>query len=139
MRGRSFVDTNVLVYLYDSDNPTKRARAGELVTEYGPSGKLVLSTQVLQEFFVTVTRKLARPLSLASAEQAVRHLSTYPVVAIDVQLVLGAIETMQAHRISLWDALIVEAARQSACEELLTEDLSDGASIAGVRVRNPFA
>src|SRR5262245_21555543 len=116
MRGRSFVDTNVLVYLYDTDNPTKRARAGELVAEYGPSGKLVLSTQVLQEFFVTVTRKLARPLSPASAEQAVRHLSTYPVVATDVQLVLGAIETVQAHRISLWDALIVEAARQSACD-----------------------
>ena len=138
MSGRSFVDTNVLVYLFDSSAPDKQARARELLAERGPAGELVLSTQVLQEFFVTVTRKLERPLSAEVAEAVVRRLTAYPVVSTTVGLVTAAIALARAHQVSLWDALIVEAAREAGCEELLSEDLADGASFAGVRVKNPF-
>lgn len=138
MSGRSFVDTNVLVYLFDSGAPDKQARARELVAERGPAGELVISTQVLQEFFVTVTRKLERPLSAENAEAAVRRLAAYPVVTTTVGLVMAAIALVRAHRISFWDALIVEAAREAGCDELLSEDLADGASIGGVLVKNPF-
>jgi len=138
MSARSFVDTNVLVYLFDADTPDKQARARELVATRGPAGELVLSTQVLQEFFVTVTRKLERPLSIESAEGAVRRLAAYPVVTTTVGLVMAAISVLRAHKISFWDALIVAAAREAGCDELLSEDLGDGATVAGVRVRNPF-
>ena len=138
MSARSFVDTNVLVYLFDSSAPDKQARARELIAERGPAGELVLSTQVLQELFVTVTRKLERPLSMEAAEGVVRRLTAYPVVSTTVGLVTAAIALARAHRVSLWDALIVEAAREAGCEELLSEDLADGVSYAGVRVKNPF-
>jgi predicted nucleic acid-binding protein len=138
MSVRSFVDTNVLVYLFDADAPEKQARARELLAARGPAGELVISTQVLQEFFVTVTRKLEHPLSTESAEQAVRRLAAYPVVTITVGLVLAAIAVLRAHQISFWDALIVAAAREAGCSELLSEDLGDGANLAGLRVSNPF-
>ncbi len=138
MKGKSFVDANVLVYLFDGDSPQKQAVARELLAEGGPEGRLVLSTQVLQEFYVTVTRKLAHPLSTARAEEMVRFLAAFPVVAIDATLILAGVATARAHQLSLWDALIVEAARAAGCRELLTEDLAHGSRTAGLLVVDPF-
>lgn len=132
-----FLDTNVLVYAFDRSEPTKRAVAQALLDD--PGADYVTSAQVLSEFYVVATRKLDPPLGHDAALQALEHLSRLPVVAIDERLVLAAAVTADARSLSLWDAQIIEAAARADCAEVLTEDLSDGQSIAGVVVRNPFA
>lgn len=138
MSGRRFVDTNVLVYLFDADAPAKRERSRELLAADGVEGRLVISTQVLQELFVTLTRKLAEPLPPDQALAVLDSLEELPVTTIDRPLVRAAAELSIRHRISLWDALIVEAARTGGCRVLLTEDLQHGWEIGGLRVENPF-
>lgn len=138
MSARAFVDTNVLVYLFDDDEPVKQGQARALRSDRdGPD--LVVSTQVLGEFYVTVTRKLARPVEPEAAAAAVAEISALPVVSVDADLVRSAIDTAQRHQLSYWDALIVEAAVNAGCELLLSEDLADGATIRGVTVENPFS
>lgn len=137
MTGRSFLDTNVLVYLFDISEPTKQKQARRLFEHIGRESP-VLSTQVLSEFYVVTTRKLAEPLDPTTAAEAVRHFTKFQVVSVDRNLVSGAITTSQQAGISHWDALIVEAAASAACETLLTEDLADGRIIRGVRIVNPF-
>ena len=138
MSGRTFVDTNVLVYAFDDDEPEKQAVArGVLAREDGPA--LIVSAQVLSELFVAVTRVRDRRLDPAAAEQVVGELARLPVVALDAPLVRAAIATSQRHQISYWDALIVEAAATAGCDALLTEDLATGSTIRGVHIENPFA
>jgi predicted nucleic acid-binding protein len=139
MSDRLFVDTNVIVYLFDTDSPTKRQRAREIFEAEGPAGRLVLSTQVLQEFFVAVTRKLEHPLPEAEAEATAKDLAALDVVEVDVPMVLRAISLARRHTLSLWDALIVEAALVRGCVRLLSEDLQDGRRFGGLVVENPFA
>jgi predicted nucleic acid-binding protein len=134
---RAFLDTNVLVYLFDHDEPTKRERAKQLLEEAKPGG-LALSVQVLGEFYVVVTRKLKRPLDTSAALQAVDWLSLLRVVALDSVLVKAAIQTGRSSQLSYWDALIVASAKAGGCKRLLTEDLNDGQQIGSVRVENPF-
>lgn len=136
MSDRAFVDTNVLVYLFDGDAPDKRRRARALLAELG--GRAVVSTQVLQEFFVAVTRKLARPLPEEQAEAAVRDLASLDVVELDVALVLQAITRARRQRLSLWDSLIVGAALARGCEVLFSEDLQHGQRMGTLRIENPF-
>jgi predicted nucleic acid-binding protein len=136
--GNSFADTNVLVYAFDTSTPDKQRTAQQLLQLEGSRGKLILSTQVLQEFLVTVTRKLPQPLSLEIAYEAVRNLAEYPLVQIDKNLILRAIKRQGTDQFSFWDALIIEAALQSHCQILLTEDLQDGRKIGGLRITNPF-
>src|SRR5258708_37342012 len=97
---RRFFDTNVLVYLFDASAPRKKARAQQVLTDTVTSGLALLSTQVLQEFFVAVTRKLAQPLAHEQAAQAVRDLSVLPIVQLDSGLIQGAIATMRRYRLS---------------------------------------
>jgi predicted nucleic acid-binding protein len=138
MTGSAFLDTNVLVYAFDDDEPDKQEQARDLL-DAPTTDVLVLSTQVLAEFYVTVTRKLARPLDPATARDAVAALSELPVVTADTDLVLAGIDLSARHKISLWDGLVVQAAVVAGCEAILTEDLAHGAVLAGVRVHNPFA
>lgn len=138
MTGSAFLDTNVVVYAFDDDEPEKQERA-RAVLDAPATEVLVLSAQVLAEFYVTVTRKLARPLAPASAREAVAALSELPVVSADADLVLAGIELSDRYQISLWDGLIVQAAVTAGCETILTEDLADGSLLAGVRIQNPFA
>lgn len=138
MASRTFLDTNVLVYLFDADSPDKQARAREVLQASLERGVAVVSTQVLQEFFVTVTRKLARPLPAAEAESALRRLMELPVVQVDPDLILAAAVSARRDRISFWDALILAAASAAGCGELLSEDLQHGRSFGGMRVVNPF-
>ena len=137
MSGRAFLDTNVLVYLFDRDTPAKQRRAREVLETEG--GSAAVSTQVLQEFYVTVTRKLGQPLAEKDAEAAVRDLAALEVVPVDTPLVLAAIARSRGDRISLWDALVVESALHAGCRRLLTEDLQDGRLFGRIRVENPFA
>ena len=138
MSGRSFVDTNVLVYCFDAGEPAKRKRALEIMVGKADVGDLVLSTQVLQEFYVTVTRKLKRPLPGPDAAAAVRELAKLSVIQIDLAMVLSAIEDCQSYQLSLWDTLILRSALTASCERLLTEDLQHGFQFESVRVENPF-
>lgn len=136
MSGRSFLDTNVLVYCFDAGESAKQRRAQQIVEQ--SDDELVVSTQVLQEFYVTVVRKLARPLTEDEAEQAVRELAALPTIATDTPLVLAAIASSRQLHLSLWDALVLQAALAGGCTRLLSEDLQHGFQLEGVRVENPF-
>ena len=138
MASRTFFDTNVLVYLFDADSPDKQARAREALQQALEHGAAVISTQVLQEFFVTVTRKLARPLPAAEGETALRRLMELPVVQVDSDLILAAAVSGRRDRISFWDALILAAASSAGCKEVLSEDLQHGRSFGRLRVVDPF-
>jgi len=137
MTVRTFVDTNVWVYAVDGADPAKQARARAVVSP-SPDTDLVVSSQVLSEFYVTVTRKLLRPVAAEDARRMLEQLRRLPVVAIDAEHVLDALDGSQSCGISYWDALIVVAAQTAGCTRILSEDLADGGSYGNVRVENPF-
>jgi predicted nucleic acid-binding protein len=137
MTVRTFVDTNVWVYAVDGAEAAKQQRARSVLEGLDPSSTVV-SAQVLNEYYVTVTRKLAQPLSPADATTAVRGIADLEVVAITGPLVLRGIDRARDSDLSLWDALIVEAARAADCDVLLTEDLNADQDFGGVRVENPL-
>lgn len=138
MNGRVFLDTNVLVYLYDSDQPDKQDRARALVERFGLSGEIVISTQVLQEFYASVTRKFSRQLSEEQILLATQNLGKLPIVQVNVGMIFEAISLGRRFQLSFWDSLILQAALDSECRLLLTEDLQHGQRIAGLMVENPF-
>ncbi len=131
---RVFFDTNLLAYQFDRDRPGKRQRARELFVMH--ADQAVVSTQVLIELHAVLTRKLGR--SREDALTALRALDVDVVVA-DHPLVLAAAETAAAHDLSIFDAMILEAAVRAGCDELWTEDLSHGSRLRGVLIVNPFA
>jgi predicted nucleic acid-binding protein len=133
--GRAFVDTNVFVYSVDTAEPKKQESAQRVIDT---TPDLVVSTQVLNEFYTIATRKLAHPLPPEEAATAVEWMTRFSCVPVDADLMLRAIKAKQRWQLSHWDALMVAAARQAGCDRLLTEDLSDGASYDGLRVENPF-
>ena len=133
-----FVDTNVWIYAVDAADPVKRERALE-VTSPAARRDLVISTQVLTEFYAVTTRKLFVPLTPDEAEAMVRQLSILPVVAIDASLVISAISGSRDWQISIWDALVIRAAEVAGCRRLLSEDLTNGRAYGSVVVENPFA
>ena len=131
-----FLDTNILVYLFDYDEPEKKTVAENILRD---SVRIRLSTQVLQEFYVTVTRKLGRSMSPEQALTAVEYFQTHPVTTITNDLVTKGIRRSIDARISFWDGLIVETALAERADLLVTEDLQDGWKIGSMRVWNPFA
>lgn len=133
---RSFIDTNVLVYADSADAGDKQSRASALIAQHLRDGDGVLSTQVLHEFVNAALRKLGLPLDVVRAR--VRLFSRFETVNASPAAVLEALDLHALHGVSVWDALILQAARQSGCVQLLTEDLQAGAVMAGVRVVNPF-
>jgi predicted nucleic acid-binding protein len=135
---RTFFDTNVLVYLFDGDDVVKKDMAFARFEAEASAGQALLSTQVLQEFYVSVTRKLSVPLAPETAETVVRNLSLLPVVTIDTERILAAIHRGRMLRISFWDALIIEAALAGGAKVLLSEDFQHGQMIEGLRIENPF-
>ena len=134
----TFVDTNVLIYAEDLDAGEKHRKACDLVVSLWEDAQGVVSVQVLQEFFVNVTRKLARPLSVDAATRIVEQYLTWRLVENTGALLLEGIQIADQARLSFRDGLIVAAAASADCEELLTEDLNDGQVIGGVRIVNPF-
>ena len=133
-----FVDTNVWVYAVDTADPVKRERALQAVAP-APGRDIVVSTQVLTEFYAVVTRRLAVPVSLDDAEAMVRQLLALPVIAIDASIVASAVTGSREWQISIWDALIVRAAEVAGCRRVLSEDLADGRTYGSIVVENPFA
>ena len=137
-RQLTFVDTNVLAYAHDRSETRKQPVAQAQLEELWRERTGVLSTQVLQELYVVATRKLATPMPRTTARKIVALYAEWPVVQVDVPLILAASDLEERHTLSFWDALVVEAARRAGATRLLTEDLQAGRRIAGVRVENPF-
>ena len=135
---REFVDANVLIYAFDTSAGKKHTCAGQLLARFWERGTGCLSVQVLQEFFVTVTRKVAHPLTLDEAADRVREFATWRVFAPGADDVLGAIALQKQSKLTFWDAMVLQAAVESGCDVLWTEDLHHGQVIRGVRIRDPF-
>jgi predicted nucleic acid-binding protein len=135
---RVFVDTNVLVYLFDADAPDKQQRARDVVADLAQRKALVLSAQVLGELYVTLTRKLAEPLPADQALRVIADLAVYPVVALDATLVRQAAELSMRDQLAYWDALILTAAAEAGADTVYSEDFQSGRSYRGVTVVDPF-
>lgn len=130
-----FVDTNILAYWFDKREPTKQAAARTLLSS--TAHRLVVNTQVLLEFYAVTTRKLSLPHD--EADSAVAALTRMRVVPTDSRLVRRAIATAGSHQLSIWDAMIVEAAVEAGCTEIWTEDLAIGSRPRGVEIVDPFS
>lgn len=133
-----FVDTNVLVYAFDRSETRRRRIAVELLDELAGSNRLRLSTQVLQEFFVTVTRKIAHPLPAGEALELLDDLAAWPLFLVDYQAIRQAAGLAAELPLAFWDALVLVAARRSGADLLYSEDLSHDRVIHGVRIVDPF-
>ncbi|MHB1871730.1 MAG: PIN domain-containing protein [Steroidobacteraceae bacterium] len=138
MSAIAFVDSNILIYAHDRDAGVKRERAVATLRELWDAGTGRLSVQVLQEFYVNATQKLATPVARATAREIVKTYGAWVRRATTVETVTRATEIADLARISFWDALIVAAAEEVDAEALLSEDLNDGQSIAGIKVLNPL-
>ena len=135
----TFVDTSVLAYAHERTGTGKQPVARALLDGLWHDRAGALSSQVLQELYVVTTRMFDPPMPRAVARQLVVLYAAWPVVQVDVPLVLAASELEERHRLSFWDALVVEAARRAGATRLVTEDLRPGRDIAGIRIENPFA
>ena len=136
MNARSFLDTNILVYSDDKASPAKQRRALDLIAEHRRLRTGVVSLQVLQEYFVTVTRKFS--IDDRTARRKVELFAEFDVASPNVADLLAAIDLHRLHRFSFWDALILRSAKEAGCTVLLTEDFQDTRELDGVRIVNPF-
>jgi predicted nucleic acid-binding protein len=137
MKVRTFFDANVLVYTDDAGAPKKQSRALDLIEEHRAAGTGVISTQVLQEYYVAATRKLK--VAPAIAQRKIELFAGFDVVQIDLGAILAAIDVQRLQQLSFRDALVLESARTSGCKVLLSEDMPSGAMLRDVRIANPFA
>jgi predicted nucleic acid-binding protein len=133
-----FVDTNVLIYAFDKSAGVKQQIAQELLARLWNTGTGCLSVQVLQEFFVTVTRKVRYPVPVAEAADRIRDFAAWNIFTPTAHDVLAAIEFHVQAQLSFWDAMVVWAAAELGCNILWTEDMNNGQLLRGVRIRNPF-
>jgi predicted nucleic acid-binding protein len=134
-----FVDTNILVYAHDRSEGTKHVRARKLVEQLWENGEGVLSTQVIQELCINLTRKMRNPFSLEEVREIVQDYLRWPIVVNTADSVLRALEIEGRYKISFWDSLIVQAAERAGAAVLYSEDLAAGQAYGPVRVANPFS
>jgi len=138
MSGKCFVDTNVLVYVEDLSTGPKCARAQELTSDLWDSGKGVVSTQVLQELYIALRRRLKILVSIADASEIVRDYFEWEVVINNRDSIIRAAELEARYKISFWDGLILQAAERVGAQVIYSEDLSHGQIYGNVKVLNPF-
>lgn len=138
-KGPVFLDSNILIYAHDQSAGARREVARELIERLWEERSGRLSVQVLQEFFVNVTRKLASPLDAGQAREVISDFSYWPVHRPGASDVLGAIAIHRYTGISFWDAMIVTSAASQHCEVLYSEDLNEGQAYDGVQIVNPFS
>jgi len=135
---KTFVDTNILVYAYDIDAGAKHQFAKDVLIDLWDGGLGVVSTQVLQEFYITVTRKLSKPLIKRTARELASTYHAWEVFRPDVTDIVAASEMEERLRVNFWDALIITAANRCGATTLLSEDLQDGMVIEKTTVSNPL-
>lgn len=136
MPGKVFLDTNVLVYALDADEPEKQRRCREVIADVGASGDGVISTQVMQEFYVSATRKLGVPP--LAAKGVLKTFRVFETVQVSPSLIQEAIDCSILNELSFWDSLILATAAAAGCATIYSEDLNAGQTILGVAVRNPI-
>lgn len=136
--GFQFVDTNILVYAFDQSAGTKHTKANALLQMLWRSGQGCVSIQVLQEFYVTVTRKIKPSLSVLTAKQIIKDLRGWQIHRPTVEDILGAIASQERYDISFWDALILRSAEQLGCVVVWSEDLNAGQRYNNIVVHNPL-
>ena len=133
-----FLDTNIIIYAYDTSAEEKHGIANKIMVDLWNSGSGIISTQVLQECFVAMTQKIPKPLDVKTARDIVNDLLTWDVVINDGESILDAIDIHLKFKHSFWDSMIIQAAIRGGATLLLSEDLSDGQIINGVKIKNPF-
>jgi predicted nucleic acid-binding protein len=138
MTDKIFLDTNVLVYAYDTRDAAKQKKAQEILTVAISSDAYCLSVQVLGEFFNVVTRQIQNPMSSKDAKTIVDIISLMPVVDIDLAMVNRAIDTHVRYHLSYWDALILAAAEKAECRQVYSEDFNPEQLYHDISVTNPF-
>ncbi len=138
MSDRVFVDTNILVYAHDTSTATKHEQARALVERLWQDRSGAISTQVLQELYVSLRRKAKKPLALDETRALLADYLRWEVVVNDGDAILEAIALEHRYRLSFWDALVVQSARACGAEILYSEDMGNGQVYETVRVVNPF-
>jgi len=137
MSGKTFIDTDILIYAHDLDAPAKNEIAKAVLRELWSERTGVLSVQVLQEFYANVTRKIASPLSKDSARSVVSSYAIWCMETTPTEI-SAAFRIEDESRIGFWDALIVSSAVKSGATRILSADLNAGQRIAGILIENPF-
>ena len=137
MPDRVFLDTNIFIYAQDAGSPDKQRKSREIIAQLADSGNGVISTQVLQEFFVAATRKLGvEPLV---AKGLLKTFAAFDIVQVSTVLIHEAIDCSILNQLSFWDSLILAAAASAGCSVILSQDLNSNQIILGIRVQNPFS
>jgi predicted nucleic acid-binding protein len=133
-----FVDTNILVYAYDSTAGLKRQKSMELLRQLWSDRSGMISIQVLQEFYVTVTRKINKPISAQNAARVIQSFEAWPIHCPDIRDITEAIRIQQELSISFWDAMIIWSALCTGCGILWTEDLNHEQHYRHLIIKSPF-
>ncbi|RPI88004.1 MAG: PIN domain-containing protein [Chloroflexi bacterium] len=134
-----FIDTNILVYAFDRSAGQKHAVAAQLLEDLWANETGNISIQVLQEFIVIVTHKVAPPLDQHTARQIIADLAHWRVHSPNVTHIFGALDLQERYRLSFWDAMVIQSAACLGCKQLLSEDLNHGQVYGDVQVINPFS
>lgn len=137
MPGRMFLDANVLVYAQDAGAADKQRKSREIIQRLAESADGVISTQVMQEFYVAATRKIGVPP--LAAKGVLKTFAVFETVQITTALIQEAIDCSILNQLSFWDSLILAAAASAGCSTVLSEDLNPGQVVLGIKVQNPFA
>ena len=135
---KAFIDTNIIIYAYDLTAGKKHETARVIITDLWDSGLGVISTQVLQEFFVNAVQKIPKPLDKQQAKEIVRDFLKWHVVVNTGDSIIDAIGICLRFGYSFWDSMIIEAAIKGGATVLISEDLQDGQVFSGVTIKNPF-
>ena len=138
MSDRIFVDTNILIYAHDLSAGDRHAKASAIIESLWETETGVISTQVLQEFYVTLTRKIKNPLKPDEAREIIRNYIAWPVQINDPETTIRASEIEEKNSLSFWDALIVAAALRLQAKKIISEDLNHGQIIEGILIENPL-
>ncbi len=135
---KTFIDTNIIIYAYDVTAGKKHKTAGNILADLWNSGLGVISTQVLQEFFVNVVQKIPKPIDKQQAREIVKDFLKWHVVVNTGDSIVEAIDICLKFGYSFWDSMIIEAAIKGGAAVIVSEDLQDGQVVSGVTIRNPF-
>ena len=139
MSDKVFVDTNILIYAHDLDAGQKNAISSAVIKDLWQNRSGIISIQVLQEFYVNVTRKIPNPLPKPKAREIIESYLAWDVELNEVITILAASEIEERYNLPFWDALIVAAACNAKADKIITEDLNHGQMIEGILIENPFA
>jgi len=137
MPGRVFLDANVLVYAQDKGAAEKQRKSREIIQRLAESADGVISTQVMQEFYVAATQKIGVPP--LAAKGVLKTFAVFETVQVTTALIQEAIDCSILNQLSFWDSLILAAAASAGCPTVLSEDLNPGQVVLGVKVQNPFS